>query len=274
MTTAALKKAWNDVLHSEQIVQYDNLDAEFMENLRTAVEKAYLPLIGTGDGADGKKGKKKKDRAFTPYNMYVREFSKVHKADPPVMDGGKVVPVFKLASDAWKALDANGRAPYVKRAQEENAKRGVVATADKPKKPPTAYNLFVQDYKKSHPNLTGGKALFKEAPGAWAALDAVSRAAYQARADALKNGHAAAAATGGAAAPAPVAAVAPTAAAAAPAPVEAKKQTKAAAAKAAKAAAEAQPVVEAKVEAPPKVAEPVVEAPAPKRAAAKKAVKA
>ena len=51
--TAAFKKAWYDVLHSEQILQYDGLDCEFIENLRTAVEKAYTPLVGVrSDAAD------------------------------------------------------------------------------------------------------------------------------------------------------------------------------------------------------------------------------
>jgi hypothetical protein len=221
MTTATLKKAWDAVITTLNS-QYEELDADFLDKVRQAVEVAYKPLFATGPAP------KKKDRGVTAFNMFVSDFSAKHKDDAPVIVDGKQMTLFKLASTVWNKADAKIRAEFVAKAAAQNAEKGIVAVADRPKKPMNGYNCFVQEYKELHKtDVEGGKDLFKQASAEWGKKSDAEKLVYKQKADAIN----AAKGLGG-----PAVAAAAAAAAAKPTVVAAPVATEAAAPVAEKAA--------------------------------------
>lgn len=180
MTTAQLNKAWTAVLKTLND-QYQELDQDFLDNVRKAVEVAYKPLFGD---------KKKKPRGVTAFNMYVSDFNAKHKDDAPVIKDGKQVTLFKLASVSWANADAKTRQHFENVALEQNAANGITPTADRPKKAVNGYNIFIQEYKEQHKDqLSGGTPLFKEASKVWKEKSAEEKAVYKQKADAFNEAH-------------------------------------------------------------------------------------
>ena len=116
-------------------------------------------------------------RAYTPYNIYVREVIAVHRREG-------IGTVFKRVADSWKALDDNERALYVAQALRENEWIGVATKTSHGTL--NVYTLFVDDYKRAHPDRS--VSWFKAVAEAWKALDETARAYYIARVVAIKSG--------------------------------------------------------------------------------------
>jgi len=220
MSATVLKKAWEDVL-STLNAKYEELDDAFLSEVRVAVEAAYAPLF---DEKAMPKGKAKKPRGVTAFNVYVRDYNAKHKDDVQVKGAdGKDLSLFKRASDAWKKLSEMERAPFVQQSREENTAKGIVPAAERPKKPVNGYNLFVKEYKTKHANQEGGGTdLFKNASAEWGKLSDKQKAAYKTKAgtenEALKASTAAAAPVAATPVQAPAPVMVPVAA---PAPVAA-----------------------------------------------------
>lgn len=182
--SAACKKATNQVI-TRMNEKYEELDKEFVDFIRGAIEGIFKPLL---KGV----GKEKKPRGVTAFNLYVSEYIAKHIDDAPVMDAnGKVLSNFKRAGMEWKAASADVRASYQTKAVESNVANGIVPDAPKPKKPINGYNAFVKEYKiKNADKLQGGPGLFKQASAQWKSMTLEQREVYkqQAIAENAANG--------------------------------------------------------------------------------------
>lgn len=171
MTT--LKRATNSVFESLNM-KYTQLEPSFLADLREYIETAFKPFVRNA-------GKERSQRGTTAFNMFVKEFTAKHKDDKPVVKGGKLVTMFKLASDEWKALKPEKRAEYQSKADELNASNGVVKAKDrvKPKKRVSGYNVFVVEYRSKHGNEPD---LFKKASAEWKSLSDAQKTEYNTKA--------------------------------------------------------------------------------------------
>ncbi|KAI4998897.1 hypothetical protein ZWY2020_054239 [Hordeum vulgare] len=128
----------------------------------------------------------KPKRPATAYILFIDEFKKEH----PEMK--KVTEISKAASREWARLGITGQASYFaeyRRLMEvyNQSKNVSVNTCDKPKRPPTAFFLFQQKFKQSHPALTKVVEISKAAGEEWRALGDAGRAPFFAEYDKLMD---------------------------------------------------------------------------------------
>jgi hypothetical protein len=101
-------------------------------------------------------------RKLSAYNMFVNSESAAVRKD--LGDGAKVRgAVMTEVGKRWKALDADGRAPYVSQAAEVNAKRETAQAAEHvtPVTPPTNYDELVGPYPGTFARGSAGNRRFK-----------------------------------------------------------------------------------------------------------------
>ncbi|GFN90951.1 high mobility group protein 1 [Plakobranchus ocellatus] len=150
--------------------------------------------MGRPKGALGKQKKKQKDtnkpkRAISAYFVFLAECrTEAAQLGKPLT---KIAEFTKLASEKWKALTAEQKRPYEaqaaidkKRYEEEMAiYKGKTVDPNKPKRPPTAYFLFLADFR---PRMAGSgiehKELLKKAGEEWRNMPAHIKGPYEKRA--------------------------------------------------------------------------------------------
>jgi len=143
-------------------------------------------------------------RARTAFNFFLDDFRKEYKRQHPESKG--VVEVTKAGSAKWKAMSTEDKEPYeskAREAQEEYAaakakyeaeggpKKFRLKGATKPKRPPTAYFMFLcsfrADYKAKNPGTKGIKDMSKAAGEKWRAMSAEEKRPFEQRALAAKD---------------------------------------------------------------------------------------
>lgn len=162
-----------------------NFEPEIIQNLKislhVAINKSAEPLIAvmvndikaSNSSAPVISGKKHK-RPLTAYNLFTQEYQLTHPKEPEL---------FKKAGAAWKLTTAAERAPFEQRANELAEQHVRAQAGGKNKRSPNSYNLFMSNYKKTHPDVAN---LFKSAGAAWRALDEEQRAVWVKQAESLR----------------------------------------------------------------------------------------
>jgi hypothetical protein len=138
-------------------------------------------------------------RARTAFNFFLDDFRAEYKKKHPETRG--VVEVTKSGSQRWKTMTdkeklkyedmaAEAQVRYKKAKQEyeenEGPKKFRIAGATKPKRPPTAYFMFLckyrSDYREAHPDVKGIMNMSKAAGEQWRAMDAAGKKVFEQRA--------------------------------------------------------------------------------------------
>jgi len=156
-----------------------------------------------------KAGKKKKEkdpnapkRARTAFNFFLDQFRGDYKLQYP--DSKGVVAVTKAGSERWKEMSPEEKQPYEAKAEcarevYQKAKEAYEAQGGtakfklmkSPPRPPTAYfmflNTFRKDYKSRNPEVSGIKEMSQEAGEKWRAMDQDAKEPFEAKARAAKE---------------------------------------------------------------------------------------
>jgi len=138
-------------------------------------------------------------RARTAFNFFLDDFREEYKKLHPESKG--VVEVTKSGSQRWKTMtdeeklkyenmSAEAQVRYKKAKEEYEANEGPkkfrIAGATKPKRPPTAYFMFLckyrSDYREAHPDVKGIKDMSTAAGKQWREMDAAGKKPFEQRA--------------------------------------------------------------------------------------------
>lgn len=117
---------------------------------------------------------KKARRPPTAYNLFTKYYQETHPS---------TTELFKDAGAAWHLLSDTDRAPFQKHADALAVEHGLAKSAQKTKRPPTAYNLFMRQYNIDNPETTN---LFKVAAEAWNTLDNETKQTWKDKAALLR----------------------------------------------------------------------------------------
>lgn len=162
--------------------QMESFDDNTMESLRSSLfvtlTKCLEPMI-TEITNDAKSVVvqpivKKARRPPTAYNLFTKHYQATHP---------DTTQLFKDAGADWKSLTPEQRQPFMDRAAAMAEEHGRAKNAQKTKRPPTAYNLFMKQYKVDHPDVEN---LFVTAAAAWRELDVASKQVWKDNAAALR----------------------------------------------------------------------------------------
>jgi len=151
--------------------------------------------MGRPKGALGKNSKKKvKDpnkpkRAISAYFYFLDNCRKeaAKSGNKPT----KIAEFTKVASEKWKKLSDTDRKPYEESAAKDKARyeeqmaayKGKVVDPNKPKRPPTAYFLFLADFRiRMADSKVEHKELLRMAGEEWRNLGDTKKKPYEARA--------------------------------------------------------------------------------------------
>jgi hypothetical protein len=187
--THLLASSVTDLLIAENRIKASERDVvvTLIDGVVNLVDSTWKSLISNSVAASASKSKSRKTRRLSAYNMFVKSESPAIRVG--LGDGAKVRgAVMTEAGKRWKALDADGQAPYVSQAAEFNANISACksqSTKSKPSKPRkrTAYNMFVKSQNTTIRADLGADAKLRgafmtEAGKRWKALDADGRAPY------------------------------------------------------------------------------------------------
>lgn len=143
-------------------------------------------------GKNNKKNKKPKDpnkpkRSTSAYFFFLADCRKEHAKSGQAPK--KIADFTREASDKWKAMSPDKKAPYEdaaakdrKRYEEEMAAyKGKTVDPNKPKRPPTAYFLFLADYRiRMKDKGVEHKELLKLAGEEWRGMSGEDKKPYEA----------------------------------------------------------------------------------------------
>ena len=113
---------------------------------------------------------KKKERRKSAFALFRGDFCKANKGTMAFEE------LNKACCEAWHALDEEAKAKWVAQRDE------LYPPSDKPKKPPTAWILYLNDYRgklKEAGETLSVLEVTKKAAEAWKALDAEAKAAWK-----------------------------------------------------------------------------------------------
>lgn len=158
----------------------------------------------TRKSAKAAKDPNKPKRATTAYFYFMADFREQCKKDGSV-DVKKVAEVTKAASEKWKNLTPSEKKPYDDKAAEDKRRydkqmssyvppKGTsgkvgkkVVDPNKPKRPPSAYLLFLTDFRAQNSGKMSNTDIVKKGAEAWAALTKTDKEKYDGQASSAKS---------------------------------------------------------------------------------------
>ena len=183
--------------------------ADIKEEEEEEVEEKEKASKKGKKGMYTKSGRRRKEkdpdapkRARTAFNFFLDEYRHQYKKDNPGAKG--VVEVTKAGSEKWRNLSEDDKKPYedkarvareayqeLKDAYEAKGGKNRFKLMKAPPRPPTAYFIFLDDfraeYAEKHPNTNGIKEVSKAAGLAWRALGDENKKPYAEKAAKAKE---------------------------------------------------------------------------------------